>query len=103
MAEKTTSGNKSTSDTREDVTELNVHQFCEYLAAKFDTDVVESFRSNKISGSIFLRLSEEQLGKMVTAIGDVVQLSTLQAKILVSHHFSLNNCLLQFTHRVDNL
>lgn len=62
---------------------FSVEQFSEYLAVKFDNDVVESFRANKISGSIFLQLSEEQIGKLVSAIGDVVEISNLQAKVLV--------------------
>jgi len=73
----------SESSNIDDIKKYNVEQFCEYLAMKFDKDVVESFRVNKISGSVFLQLSEEQIGKMVKAIGDVVQLLNLKTEFLV--------------------
>ena len=73
----------ASSDT-EDIRKLNVEQFCDYLVLKFDNDVVESFRANKITGSVFLQLTEEHIGKIVTALGDVVQLINLRTKILVS-------------------
>jgi len=63
---------------------LNVEQFCDYLVLKFANDVVESFRTNKITGSVFLQLTEEYIGKIATALGDVVQLTSLRTKILVS-------------------
>ena len=56
---------------------------------KFDKDVVESFRVNKISGSVFLQLSEEQIGKMVKAIEDVVQLLNLKTEFLVRAKYIL--------------
>ena len=55
-----------------DIKKYDVKQFCEYLATKFDKDVVKCFRVNKISGSVFLQLLEKQIGKMVKTIGDVV-------------------------------
>ena len=42
-----------------------------------DEEVSAAFKKNKISGSVFLRLSEGQLGRMVEAIGDVVELQAL--------------------------
>ena len=73
----------SESSNIDDIKKYNVEQFCEYLAMKFDKDMVESFRFNKISGSVFLQLSEEQIGKMFKAIGDVVQLLNLKTEFLV--------------------
>ena len=73
----------SESSNIEDIKKYNVEQFGEYLATKFDKDVVESFRVNKISGSVFLQLSEEQIGNMVKSIGDVVQLLNLKTEFLV--------------------
>ena len=75
---------KAASGDTEDIRKLNVEQFCDYLALKFANDVVESFRANKITGSVFLHLTEEHIGKIVTALGDVVQLTNLWTKILVS-------------------
>lgn len=63
------------------IPELSVHDFCEFLSKDFDDEVVESFRRNKISGGNFLKLTEEQLGKIVSAIGDLVELQSLQHRI----------------------
>ena len=60
---------------------MDVTQFCDYIAENFDEEVSDSFKRNKISGSVFLRLSEGQLGRMVEAIGDVVELQSLQSKV----------------------
>lgn len=66
----------------EEISTYSVGEFSEYLAKHFDQEVVSAFEKNKISGSLFLRLSESQIGRMVEAIGDVVELQTLQYKIL---------------------
>ena len=60
---------------------MDVNQFCEFIAKSFDEEVSAAFKKNKISGSVFLRLSEGQLGRMVEAIGDVVELQELQSKV----------------------
>ena len=58
--------------------ELSVENFGTLLADKgFDSEVVESFKSNKISGKRFMKLTETQIEKLVTAIGDVVELKGL--------------------------
>ena len=48
--------------------------FMAVLSTRFDEVVTESFRMNKISGHCFMKLSEQQMGRIVTAIGDVVEL-----------------------------
>ena len=57
---------------------LSVCEFAEFLGTKFDEEVVEAFRRNKISGSIFQLMSEEQITSLVTAIGDIIELQQLQ-------------------------
>ena len=64
------------------IPKLDVNNFCEFLKTRFDEDVSESFRANKISGDCFLKLTEEQIGKMVTAVGDIVELMALQSRLL---------------------
>ena len=60
---------------------FSVREFSDFLAENFDDEVADSFKQNKISGSLFLKLSEDQLGRMVQAIGDVVNLTSLQSRI----------------------
>lgn len=62
---------------------LNVFEFCDFLPPRFDEVVTESFRMNKISGHCFMKLSEQQIGRIVTAmIGDVVELMDLQSRVI---------------------
>ena len=65
----------------ESVPVMSVDEFCDFLSTKFDDDVVTTLRENKISGASFTKLSERQLEKLVTAMGDVVELQALQEKI----------------------
>ena len=65
----------------ESVPGMSVDEFCDFLSTKFDDDVVTTFRENKISGASFTKLSERQLEKLVTAMGDVVELQALQEKV----------------------
>lgn len=59
-----------------------VGDFADFLVDEyFDEDVVAIMKSNKISGATFLKLSERQMEKIVPAIGDVVELRELQARI----------------------
>lgn len=60
---------------------FSVEEFSSFLAEGFDEDVADTFEKNKISGSLFLKLSEDQLGRMVEAIGDVVNLKLLQGRV----------------------
>ena len=62
---------------------LSVKEFGDYLADHFGKDIAASFEKNKISGSLFLKLKEAQIGKMVEAIGDIVELQELQSKVQV--------------------
>ena len=61
---------------------MTVNQFADFLADRFDEDVVNVMKKNKIAGSTFLKLSEVQLERMIPAIGDVVELRELQIKII---------------------
>ena len=61
---------------------LNVFEFCDFLSTRFDEVVTESFRMNKIGGHCFMKLSEQQMGRIVTAIGDVVELLDLQSRVI---------------------
>lgn len=63
------------------IPKLTVEEFGEFLSAKFDHDVIESLRVNKVSGGTFMKLNEQQIGWMVTAIGDVVELIELQKRV----------------------
>ena len=68
--------------TEKRIPSLNVFEFCDFLSTRFDEVVTESFRMNKISGHCFMKLSEQQMGRMVTAIGDVVELLELQSRVI---------------------
>ena len=61
-----------------DVPSMNITEFCEFLGSKFDLDVVAVFEKNKISGSLFMLMSEEQIKSQVSAIGDHIMLQQLQ-------------------------
>ena len=65
----------------ESIPKMSVEEFCEYLSVKFEEDVIESLRKNKISGKSFMKLSEQQLERLVVAIGDVVELQALQTRV----------------------
>ena len=69
---------------------MSVDEFGDYLLEKFDEDVVEIMKKNKISGATFLKLSERQIESMIPAVGDVVELLDLQTKFgsstQVSHY-----------------
>lgn len=50
--------------------EFSVEEFSDYLKiSKFPANVVDSFLANKISGSIFLLLEEEELKDLVPITG----------------------------------
>ena len=68
--------------TEKRIPSLNVFEFCDFLSTRFDEVVTESFRMNKISGHCFMKLSEQQMGRIVTAIGDVVELLDLQSRVI---------------------
>ena len=57
---------------------LSVSEFSEFLATKFDDDIVQAFEKNKISASVFLLMTDNQIGSLVPAIGDVILLHQLQ-------------------------
>ena len=62
---------------------FSVKELSEFLAVHFNVEIADSFE-NKISGPLFLKLSEDQIGRMVEAIGDIVELQSLQSKVQVS-------------------
>lgn len=61
---------------------FSVTEFAAFLATRFNLDIAEEFERNKMSGSVFLKLSENQIEKMVPAIGDIVELQSLQSRII---------------------
>lgn len=60
---------------------LSTKDFSIYITETFDADIGESFLNNKISGSLFLKLSESQIVRMVPALGDVIELQSLQSRV----------------------
>ena len=62
---------------------MSVGDFANFLCEDeyFDEDLVAIMKKNKISGATFLKLSERQLEKMVPALGDVIELRGLQARL----------------------
>ena len=66
----------------ENISTYSVGEFSDYLLEHFDPEVAAVFEKNKISGSSFMKLSENQIGRMVEAIGDIVELQSLQYRIL---------------------
>ena len=61
----------------------SVKEFADYLADHFNAEIADSFEKNKISGRLFLKISEAQIEKMVEALGDVVELQSLQSRVQV--------------------
>ena len=60
---------------------MSVEDFASFLHDRFDEDVIDVMKKNKIAGTTFLKLSERQIEKMIPAIGDVVELMEMQARI----------------------
>ena len=61
---------------------MSVTEFAEYLSRTFDEDVFDVMKSNIISRSVFLKLSERQIECMIpAAVGDVVELMALQDEV----------------------
>lgn len=60
---------------------FSVQEFVSFVAENYDQEIAAEFEINKISGRIFMKLSEDQLGKMVPAIGDVIELQSLQCRL----------------------
>ena len=79
--------------------ELSVSKLCEILTGeKFDEDVVESFRKNKIDGETFLELDHDDLKELgIIALGDRKKVKKLQQRLKVSSRVHLHsfNVLLQ--------
>ena len=61
-----------------EVKEVESLTVSEFLETKVDQEVVETLEKNKISGSIFLLMSDQQLSSLVPAIGDLISLQQLQ-------------------------
>jgi hypothetical protein len=60
---------------------FSVKEFASFLAERFEECVSQQFEENKICGSIFLKLTEDQIGRMVDCIGDLVELQSLQSRV----------------------
>lgn len=64
-----------------DLPRYSVGELCDFLSTSFDDEVVSAFRSNKISGSSFMKLSNSQIEKIIPAMGDAVELQALQDRV----------------------
>ena len=51
--------------------EVKEIEFCEFLKTMFDQEVVETLEKTKISGFVFLLMSDQQLSSLVPALGDL--------------------------------
>ena len=60
---------------------FSIKELASFLAERFDETLANEFEKNKISGPVFLKLTENQIGRMVPAIGDVVELQSLQRRV----------------------
>lgn len=62
---------------------------------RFDEDVIDAIKKNKISGSILIRLSEKQMEKIIPAVGDLVVLMEMQDRIKdqVGNFGSVDYCI----------
>jgi len=60
---------------------LSIEEFCDILTSyNFDDDVVQVFRSNKIDGSIFLELTQEDFKELgVVSLGDRKKMERLKS------------------------
>ena len=57
---------------------MDIIEFCTYLADKnFDEDIVQKFSKNKICGSTFLNLTEDDLKDLLPVIGERVRVRQL--------------------------
>ena len=59
---------------------LRCQRFLQLLCATFVKEVIEAFYVNKISRKAFLKLSENHLSSLVSAIGDVLELKEIQER-----------------------
>lgn len=60
---------------------FSIEELYDYLLIKFDEDVARTFRMNKIGGPQFMKLSPLHFNQLVPAIGDVVDLQSLQSEV----------------------
>ena len=68
-------------DQEKQLPNFSVKELSDFLTKAFNQDIADSFEKNKISGPLFLKLSENQFGKIVEAIGDVIELQSLQYRV----------------------
>ena len=67
---------------RDIIKDLNVDDFSEFLLEKgVHEEVASLFVSNRISGSIFLRLSEDDLKELIPTIGDRILVKELLKQV----------------------
>ena len=61
---------------------LTVGDLCKTLTEKFDEEVVETFRKNKIDGATLLELTQEDMKELgIFALGDRKKLAKLTARL----------------------
>ena len=64
-----------------DISIMSKEELASYLEQEgLDSDVIETLRSNKISGSSFLELSLEDLKELFPIVGDRIAVKKLQEK-----------------------
>ena len=68
-------------ETAAEVSKYLVDDLCiEYLAGKVDQDVINTIRSHKITGAMFLSLDNEQLKELFPTLGDRMSVKHLLKK-----------------------
>ena len=56
--------------TRYEVLGFSPEEVCELLSAKIGSDTLSTFRSEKVTGSAFLELNENDLRELATTLGE---------------------------------
>ena len=65
----------------ETVERMNISEFGRYLAEEgIHKDIIVAFAANRICGSTFLKLNEEDLKELIPLIGDRIRVRELQNK-----------------------
>ena len=69
-------------DTKQFLCGLNAEELSEHLVEKgVHEDVSATFKSNRISGKVFLKLSDENLKELIPTVGDRVLVKELLEEI----------------------
>jgi hypothetical protein len=64
-----------------ELSNLSTEEFADYLEKEYDDEVSEIFKKNKIDGSVFMLMNENQLSALVPAVGDVIRFQELQKHV----------------------